>query len=250
MSRNEYVISAMESAVKNICSRCTYPIFYNDYRNKPDLVATALAVHIEGSVYLVTAAHAIKNKDNKVNSFLIGTDSGIVTIEGRYIVTEANPSNGIDLYDIALVLLSDNFVSKNDLSFICEEDICQWEFLDEDFFVFVSGFPSSRNKQAKSLKGNKFSTFQYSYAGKVRTDHEVFFQHNRSETIHTCMTFGKNPLTHKPIHPKGCSGGGIWIIDRSGRVYLDSIFIEYYAKTEVAFGTKIIYALKMLSQTG
>lgn len=247
MSRNEYVISAMDSAVKSICSKCTYPIFYSDYRNKPDLVATAVAVRIGGVVYLITAAHAIKNSSNKVDGFLIGTNRGIVTIEGRYIVTETNPSDGIDLYDMALVLLNDDFVCKHDLSFISKEDTCPWEFLEDDFFVFVFGFPSSKNKQAKSLKGNKFSALQYSYAGRVKTDHEIFLQHNKSDAIHTCMTFGKNPLGHQPIYPKGCSGGGIWIIDRSGRVYLDSIFIEYHVKPEVAFGTKIIYAFKMLS---
>lgn len=249
MSHNEYVISAMDSAVKNICSKCTYPIFYSDYKNKPDLVATAVAVRIGDVVYLITAAHAIKNSSNKVDSFLIGTNRGIVRIEGRYIITEANPSDGIDLYDMALVSLSEDFVSKHDLSFISEDDTCPWEFLKDDFFVFVFGFPSSRNKQAKRLKGKAFSTFQYSYAGKVRADHEVFLQHNRSDIIHTCMTFGKNPLANKPIYPKGCSGGGIWIIDRNGRVYLDSIFIEYYAKEEVAFGTKIIHVFKMLSQS-
>lgn len=249
MSRNEYVISTMESAVKNVCSKCTYPIFYSDYKNKPDLVATAVAVRIGDVVYLITAAHAIKNSSNKVDSFLIGTNRGIVRIEGRYIVTEANPADGIDLYDIALVSLSDDFVSKHDLSFISKEDTRPWEFLEGDFFVFIFGFPSSRNKQAKSLKGNIFSTFQYSYAGKVKTNYEIFLQHNRSDTIHTCMTFGKTPLVNKPIYPKGCSGGGIWIIDRNGRVYLDSIFIEYYKKAEVAFGTKIIHVFKMLSQS-
>lgn len=249
MSHNKYVISAMEAAVKSICSKCTYPIFYSDYKNKPDLVATAVAVRIGDVVYLITAAHAIKNSSNKVNSFLIGTNCGIVEIEGRYLVTEANPSDGIDLYDIALVSLSDDFVSKYELNFISEDYICPWEFLEDDFFVFVFGFPSSRNKQAKSLKSNKFSSFQYSYAGKVKTDHETFLQHNRADTIHTCMTFGKNPSGNKPIYPKGCSGGGIWIIDRSGRVYLDSVFIEYYAKTGLAFGTKIIHAFKILSQS-
>lgn len=239
----------MEAAVENICSKCTYPIFYSDYKNKPDLVATAVAVCIGGVVYLITAAHAIKNGSNKVDSFLIGTNRGIVGIQGRYIVTEANPSDGIDLYDMALVSLSEDFVSKHDVSFISMEDTCPWEFLEDDFFVFVFGFPSSRNKQARSLKGNTFNTFQYSYAGKVRTNHDFFLQHNRADTIHTCMTFGRNPLANKPIYPKGCSGGGIWIIDRSGRVYLDSIFIEYYAKTGLAFGTKIIYAFKILSQS-
>lgn len=249
MSNNEYVISTMEAAVKNVCSKCTYPIFYSDYKNKPDLVATAVAVRIENVVYLITAAHAIKNNSNKVNSFLIGTNCGIVKIEGRYIFTEANPIDGIDLYDLALVLLSDDFVSKHELNFISKDDTCPWEFLEDDFFVFVLGFPSSRNKQSKSLNRNEFSTFQYSYAGKVKSDYEIFLQHNRSDTIHTCMTFGKNTLGNKPIYPKGCSGGGIWIIDRSGRVYLDSIFIEYYVKTELAFGTKIIHAFKMLSQS-
>ena len=249
MERNKYVISSMETAVKNVCSKCTYPIFYYDYQNKPELVATGVAVSFEGTVYLITAAHAIKNRSNKVVNFLIGTNRGIVGIEGKYIVTEPNPSDGIDVYDIALVSLSDDFVSKHNLGFISKEDTHPWEFLDDDFFVFVFGFPSSRNKQAKSLKDNVFSTFQYSYAGKVKTEHEVFSQNKRSNTIHTCMTFGKNPLTNKPIHPKGCSGGGIWTIDKNGVLYLDSIFIEYYAKAEIAFGTKIIHVFKMLSQS-
>ena len=249
MSHNKYVISAMEAAVKSTCSKCTYPIFYSDYKNKPDLVATAVALLIGDVVYLITAAHAIKNTSNKVNNFFIGTNCGIVEVEGGYIVSEANPSDGIDLYDMALFSLSDDFVSKHELNFISKDDTCPWEFLENDFFVFVFGFPSSRNKQAKSLKSNEFSTFQYSYAGKVKTGHETFLQHNKSDAIHTCMTYGKNPLGNKPIYPKGCSGGGIWIIDRSGRVYLDSIFISYYENTGLAFGTKIIHAFKMLSQS-
>lgn len=249
MGPNQYVISSMKSAVQNICSRCTYPIFYIDHRGRPDLVATALTVSIGGVVHLITAAHAIKDRGNNVSEFFIGTSSGIVEIEGKYTVTEANPSDGIDLYDIAVVELSENFVSKYDLNFVSEKIICPWEFLDTSFFVFVFGFPSSKNKQVKSLIKNEFNSFRYSYAGEVVKNEETFFRHNRLSEIHTCMTYGKNWSSNKPVHPKGCSGGGLWIIDENGNTYLDSIFIEYYSKTDVAFGTKLIHVLRMLSQS-
>jgi hypothetical protein len=53
----------------------------------------------------------------------------------------------------------------------------------------------------------------------------------------------------KPVHPRGCSGGPYWFVPDKFKLdnfYLAGVFIEYYAKSSVAFVTKIEQVIALI----
>lgn len=222
----------------------TYPVFVNAQNERPDLIASSVIVQIKNKIYIITASHVI-DAVTKINSqFYIATDGYFLAIEGEF---TRSIEKDRDDFDIAFIELDADFVSKNKLNVLDENKLMTNKSFDSVHLHLIHGYPCSKNKQAKSLKGTtNFKSYAFTYGGKVDKSFNKWQDFNKNKDFHTCMNYGIaksiNGDINTPPSPRGISGGGLWLVPNSfkpNEIYLDAIFIEYYKKDKISFSTKI-----------
>jgi len=235
----ELIQETMSSAQMEV-NRYTYPIFIADINGKPDLIASSTAIKVEGRSYLVTASHVLLEVLRVDSPFLVGINTKYVPIKTDFIYTSNKRS---DNFDIAFTELSDDFVKEHSVAVFKEEDLNIDKNFSSSHIAFIHGFPNSRNKQKKALYQTKaFRVKGYAYGGVLKKESVDWNKFDKNEALHTCITYGKTSNQQIPVHPRGISGGGLWIvpnIQMLNQIYLDSVFIEYFQRDKLAFATKI-----------
>ncbi len=239
MYTSEAINSVIEIAQKK-ADGYTYPVFIFDDNGRPDLIATAVILELDDKCYLVSAAHVFKEILKVASVPYLATNSRYLRVSGKYILSEGD---GRDDFDIGFFQLPPSFVSKHKLQVIKFEMLRPYEFFSSFYIVLIHGYPNSKNKQSKALRGSTmFSISSYAYSGMINENFLYWDEIGKSKDIHTCMTYGKNKLKNSPVFPRGISGGGLWVVPdmkKPKEIYLDSIVIEFYKNYQVIFSTKI-----------
>jgi len=238
-----YTSEAINNTIKiagETANTYTHPVFVFDQNGKPDLLASAITIKLEGKFYLISAAHVFKEIANASKVIYLAIESEFFQVPGKYVVSEVAET---DHFDIGFMELTSEFVNQKKIPVLEFEMLMSYEFFESIYVVMIYGFPNTRNKQSKSLRGStNFNTTAFVYAGAVKEEFSHWEELEKSKDVHTCMSFGKNPLGNEPIHPRGISGGGLWVIpdmEKPKEIYLDSILIEYHKRHRVTFSTKI-----------
>lgn len=243
------IIQSVMSRAGEYVNKYTYPVFIYDVKNKPDLIASSVIIKIDEKCYLVTAAHVLKNIQRH---FYIGVNGYIIPIEGLFVYSmpPTDNHNDKDHFDIAFIELSSEFVNLNKICVLDEHKLAISESFSSIDIALIHGFPISRNK--KQRKTPPFKAKPYSYGGIIKNDFDEWDDFGKSKLIHTCMIYNKKKDNNRPVHPRGISGGGLWIIPsvfNPNDIYLESIFIEYHQKNNhVTFSTKINHVVDFIRQ--
>ncbi|MUK28408.1 hypothetical protein [Aliivibrio fischeri] len=227
----------------------TYPVFIADDNHTPDLIASSVVIKVDNKNYLVTAAHVLQQVLNAKSQFLIGVDQKYVQLEGEFVFSSHDDK---DHFDIAVIELTDEFVSEHGIKVLDESRLATNDKFEKVHIALLHGFPNSKNKQQKALRGTtSFKVKAVAYGGVIKKDFQDWSKFGKLPELHTCMTYTKTKDHNKPISPSGFSGGGLWILPSVyylGDYYLDSIMIEYHKNAHVTFSTKIDSVVDFIKQ--
>ncbi len=251
---NNEFLNGIKEASKKIESY-TYPLLRVDGNALPDVIASCLFLKVEGSYYLITAAHALRGNQS---GLLTRGNGCLIDVVGHATISR---SSGKDDFDIAAVHVDEESVLKHNIKVIPESMFISDVDVSNSHSRAVSGFLASMNKQVeilnrkdKVLTGKCFTYFGHAdFEGK----YSIF---NKNQETHVGIEFkpgtddsGKH-LSTPPWPPRGISGGGAWLIpdlSRPNLVFLEGIFIEGYkrAKKMYAFSTRLEHVIDFIGQT-
>lgn len=234
-------------------SKFTYPLFALDSRDRPDLFASCVLIECDGVPVIVTAAHAISEITRSGSAVHIGAGQ-IVDLPMQFVLSSLN---GKDSLDVAAMIAPSAFLSLGTVQVLPQTRT----MLDREFANFhlrcVHGYPCTRNKQAKRLDkvNRKFTAFGFTYGGASRQISAVnYTEFDKAPLLHAALRYqdlGRNEdgKTVTPPHPKGMSGGGLWLLPDSARpsaVYLEGISIEFHSRKSLVFATRIQHVISFV----
>lgn len=252
LSVGDHLSDALEET-KEVANSYTYPVFVTTGNDKPDLIASSVAIQRGGKTYLVTASHVLGEVKKANIPFYIGLEGQFVAIEGEF--TRSADSKG-DNFDIAFIELKGAFLSEHRIQYVSEEKILHERIFDNYHLALIHGYPCTKNKQFKALLGGTtFKSSALSYSGKVEKGFSRWSFFNKQDDIHICMKYetGKDVTGAivTPPKPQGISGGGFWIMPNSftpSELYLGGIAIEYYKAAGFVFSTKIQKVIEFIDR--
>ena len=246
-------IDKIIGATQKTVDKYTHPVF-TEKNKKPELIASSVTIQLESKYYLITASHVVNDIVRRNGSFIIGVNGKLIPISGEFVCSKNLEKNiSIDDFDISYIELDSNFVVENKIKILEQKRllVCKYQFSPS--IAFIHGFPSSRNKQSKALRKTKsFRVKAYAYAGIIDISFNQWDKFNKRIENHTCMSYRKTSSNNIPTHPRGISGGGLWIvpnISQPNEFFLDSILIEYYKNDKIVFATKIIQVVNFIKGT-
>ncbi|KAB7688464.1 hypothetical protein GBN24_12570 [Plesiomonas shigelloides] len=253
LSISDHINLTLKETEKYLSS-FTYPVFAEAENDRPDLFASSVLIEFKSNIYLVTASHVIDELNKANSAFHLGVNGVFLPLENEFIRSRPTVDGEKDNFDIAVYELPRDFVSQHSLNYITESQMLVNKTFESVHITCIHGYPCSKNKQVKALKGGKsFNLFAFTYAGKNIELGSSWSNYEKNPEFHACMSYStvraENGGTQMPPSPKGISGGGVWIIPNSfepTNVYLKGIFIEYFSKEKVSFCTKIDKILKFI----
>lgn len=230
--------------VESVLNSFTYPVFINSKNERPDLIASSVVINLDSRIFLITASHVLDQVENANSSFYIAKEGSFIALVGEFV---HSVNKGKDHFDIAFIELSNKFVEMNAINVLSESSLMINKNFEKVHLSLVHGYPCSKNKQGKALRGGTgFKSFAFTYGGKIDRKFDKWEKFNKHPNFHTCMNYGRakdiNGDIVTPPSPRGISGGGLWFVPNSfapKNVYLEGIFIEYYKKAKISFSTKI-----------
>ncbi len=95
----------------------TYPLFQENRNNRPELVASGVAIEIGESHFLFTASHVLKSIDDKRPTYIANSNlhkkGFLVNIKGKAIFTKQTNETDFDLclFDVTEIKENFNFLS-------------------------------------------------------------------------------------------------------------------------------------------
>ena len=252
MSENTVFQKNLDTA-RQIIDSHTYPIITLDKNNVPDIIGSGIFLHVFRKVFLVTAAHVLRNINS--NLFTKGQKT-LIELTGNPILSKHTETDEID---IGFMQIKSEFVERNALNIITYEKQITSVIIENPHSRAVSGFLASKNKQAKSvnIKNKSVTSFCYTFFGHAESnlDYTTF---NKNEKLHRHIEFGAGTddkgrrITTPPWKPIGLSGGGMWLIPDIGKptqIFLEGIFIsaKKQSKRMIGFSTKLEEVFKFIN---
>ncbi|QWF70794.1 hypothetical protein KEF85_15995 [Methylomonas paludis] len=209
------------------------------------LIASSVVIQVFSRTFLITASHVINQIKIAVSPFYMAIDGSFVNLVGNFFHSISQGKK--DHFDIAFIELSNEFVAKNNINILCEDRLMINRYFNSVHLSLIHGYPCSKNKQGKALKGGTtFNLFYFTYGGKVDKNFTNWDKYKKNNDVHICMNYGQaidiNGEINNPPSPRGISGGGLWYVPNSffpDNLYLAGIFIEYYQNDRISFSTKI-----------
>jgi hypothetical protein len=228
----------------------TYPIFQENRNNRPELVASSVAVEIGGSHFLCTASHVLMSLDDNRPTYIANSNlhkkGALVSLRGKAVFTKRVNETDFDLCLFDVTEIKENF------NFLSERKITRESKFRQGSLQILLGYPLSKNKVTKTVNPESnvvetgFQTIGVKIDRKIKMSSFV----GKNEGIHLGFTYNLDHLKQKLPFPRGMSGGGVWHIPNIynlNRFYLTGIFIEYHKKEKVGIATKAQY-LKSLAE--
>lgn len=222
----------------------TYPIFQENRNNRPELVASSVAVELGGSHFLCTAAHVLKSIDDNRPTYTANSNlnkkGSFVGLNGKVIFTKRTNETDFDLCLINVNEIKDNF------NFLSERKITRDNEFRQGSLQLLLGYPLSKNKVTKTVNPelNEVKTGFLTIGVKIDKDIKLSLFDGKKENVHIGFRYNIDYMKQILPFPRGLSGGGVWYIpniyDLKG-FYLAGIFIEYQKEEKVGIATKALY---------
>ena len=232
----------------------TYPLLRVDENVFPDLVASCVFIEISGSVYLITAAHAIRGHKH---GLLTRGRGHLIDVSGRATVSRAQ---GVDHFDIAAVYIDEKIIREHGISVIRESMFSSGVEVENPHSRAICGFPVSMNKQTRALDRSTktFSAKSYTYFGSpiCNVDFAAFDKSPDRDVGLNYLpgTDDAGRVMSSPPSPRGISGGGAWLVpdfSRPSLLFLEGIVIECHkkAKNMFIFSTRLEHVVDFVYQS-
>ena len=239
------------NTVENDLEYFTYPIFQWDNNNRPELIATSVAVQLGGSYFLCTAAHVLENRDGRplfIGNSKVDKKGSLIGLTGKVVYSKRDFSSETD-YDLCLI---DVRPIKDKLHFLNQEKIKIGPLVGRSAIHILLGYPISKNKTTRIVNTdtNEVKTGFQTVAVKVDENIDLSIFEGINSRAHIAFNYNVDHLKQPLPFPKGISGGGIWHVPNIydlRKFYLAGIFIEYHAKEKIGICTKALF-IKSLSE--
>lgn len=186
------------------------PCFVLDDINQPVAVGSCFFLQLDGSRYLLTAAHVLDEAEN--NQVYVSAGSGFELLTGLFGVTEKpGGDRNNDYYDFAFVELSDAQCDNlGATSFITESMISHNRSDKERRGYMALGFPEQM--QLTNYDVRRIFTEAWTYVGFHRPNQALNESLGISGEQHFAIRFDQRVKTFKGAerdapNPKGTSGG-------------------------------------------
>lgn len=245
----KYVIAKVSQTIQVY----TYPLLRVDANMLPELIASCLFLEVGKSIYLVTAAHALKD----YGSGLLTRGNGrLIDVVGRATVSR---SEGKDHFDIAAVCIDDKIILEHEIRVIPQAMLISSVEITNPHSRAICGYPISMNKRGLDRKTKTFNAKCYTYFGYAEYEGD-FIKFKKSSDTHVGLEYGPGNddmgrfLSSPPWPPHGISGGGAWLVPDLScphLVFLEGIFIEAYkhARKMFCFSTQLEHVIDFINQT-
>ena len=232
----------------------TYPLLRVGDNALPEVFASCVFLEIAGSVYLVTAAHAIR-----------GNPSGLLTRGSGHLIDVTGQANisrseGKDHFDIAAIRMDEQTIRQHAISVISQRMFSTSVEVLSPHSRAICGFPVSMNKQVHSLDRDTktFTGKCYTYFGTAVFGGD-FSAFAKSSTVHVGLEYlpgtdDTGRVMSSPPSPRGISGGGAWLVPDLSHpqlVFLEGIVIECHkrARKMYVFSTRLEHVIDFINQT-
>jgi hypothetical protein len=237
-------------------SRYTYPLFATDRRDRPDLYASSVVLECDSTPILVTAAHAV---------FEITRQGSPVYVGGRHILPlpddfVRSSEDGQDPLDIAAMLCPRSLLESGELEVLPYARMTHAGNFSNTPVRCIHGYPASKNRQAQRINvaGATFSRYAFMYAGTAAATVARYAASKKDPVTHTDLVYEKQGYggmggpPQQPPHPRGISGGGLWVIPVGANgmpletAHLAGIAIEYHSHDSLVFATRVEHVMDFI----
>ncbi|MFP6558121.1 hypothetical protein WJ542_07300 [Paraburkholderia sp. B3] len=149
----------------------TYPLMCEEIgKGRLKLFASCFFINLDGSEYLVSAAHALRKFDHKKNLLL--TRNSALMIEIPVLVFNAAlDANGKDHLDMVVIKLEDGFFRKYAINVIDASMFLDLRLNMQSWGRAIFGYPESRNKSILSRR-NRLHLHVQSFSDEAVDDDE------------------------------------------------------------------------------
>jgi hypothetical protein len=239
------------------------PIYGSTESDKPVHIGSCILLDYQDEKLLLTAAHVIDN--NYVTTLYVGGATNLVLLTGDCL-TSAMPSGDRkeDKIDVALVKLPTEVQEKlGNVHYIPEADWNTGDLPIKDRCCMCLGFPNSKNKRVNHQEKTVEHT-PFIYTSNLKRDVDLFQKTGGAESSHYLLDYcGKHSKsetndTVNSIHPRGVSGGGLFLIEEmwNPNSYkpgtpctskLLGVLIEFHKEQKVLMFTKMSLVQEALS---
>lgn len=234
-------------------SRVFVPIYKKDRQTGlVEHIATGLLFGTNSGKWLFTAAHVLI--EHHVSNITLPGDPDFFDLAGAVLSSseltpEANAKDPLDLAFVELGVSESDRLNRIGLDFfpLSVETVEATQLDLGTSMAYAGGFPLScvvfdeENKISRARR--------YIYQNTLFSQEKLQkFGHNPSYRLGVRYERVHQPdgSTARPIHPKGMSGGPIWI-DYEGHCRLAGIVTDYFGSTSLLLGTRlgpILHALR------
>lgn len=243
-------ISAAISRVRE----ATVPIVGVTHRNQPDPVGSAVLFEVGNQTFAMTAAHVLDFLESDTELAFLGSP-GVVELSGEYFRTPM-PLEGrsADRVDLAFIELSREQRNKlGDIRAIQPGDLLMDHVPDRRPILrskyLMLGYPVTQ--QPRQIVDGAYVPISLSGILHETRDLALYAMLGVEQATHLILHFNRAEFANADgavfaPHPRGASGGGIWILDGmmdsavpAPRPRLVAIAIEYEKKHHCVVGTRI-----------
>lgn len=192
------------------------PIYGTDDGERPEIIGSALLIDIDGSKFVVTAAH-IADWTRTHGLFVSGTvGTQPVQIDGDITMTVApNQQRGLDKMDFAFWQVPRSAeINLGDVKFININDINDDRVLPKNRMYLGLGYPISKNKKGVNNISKTIKTSLWKYTAGVEELPELARELGVPNDKHFFLKFDKYSSTYSGEKvnsgsPRGVSGGAL-----------------------------------------
>lgn len=231
----------------------TYPVVRMDKDAIPEQIATCVFVQVDGSNYLVSAGHALRDFVGAIHT---RGHEKLAVVTGKVALTGLD-KDGKDHIDLAVLKVESDFIAANKINVVTQTRFSTSVIVENPHSRLISGYPISKNKNAFDRKTGVFNGYSHTYFGFAECDVD-FSLFKKSTQDHIGMEYteaidGSGKVFTTPIHPRGISGGGAWLLPdlrRPEMFFLEGIFIELHpnGKKRYAFSVRLEHVIGFIRQ--
>lgn len=220
------MIKPMNEIIRDKLNECTdtltdpllksvRPIYGSSMQGTPVHIGSCVLIELDGTKYLLTAAHVVDNND--ITSLYVGGEPDLVLFEGAGICTpKIEDSRKKDRFDFAAFRLTEPIINKlGAVVYLDENQLYTRDSVSNGNCFLALGYPNSKNKKFDN-QTKKVSRNPFVYSSTLKNESTIFTSVGVQPTTHHLLDFDHNQSKDEngnivnSIAPIGASGGGLF----------------------------------------
>jgi len=243
--------SQYQDELDSIC-----PIFIQQDKGI-EQIGSGVVVDISGKVFILTAAHVMEWRSQ--GQLMVATSNGIEVIlgVGSSVFVKAGFGRRRDVYDIAYIMLTDDFAEKVSAMFrpVARDEYWVTDNVMPDDAYSFSGYPLKKATQEEGVLSGEI----FSYTGEAAID-KKYENLGYDQELNIVVNFRRkksiDPIKGKqiPPHPRGISGGAVFRWPKAAENvgekrfrYLAGIGHTFIEQHNCLVGTKLAFILRYIA---